>query len=69
MAIQVNPTQYEVTNGVMHGYQKTEWIVTDSSDLENIPKVAPGSTAYSADMTFIAMFDGTEWKVIRGGGD
>lgn len=65
MAIQVNPTQYVDNNA----YQKSEWIVTGESDLENIPPVAAGSVAYSADLTFIAMFDGTEWKVIKGGGD
>ena len=67
MALQVNPTQYEVTNGVMHGYHKSEWLVTGADDVENIPKVAPGSLAYSADLTFVAMYDGTQWVTIKGG--
>lgn len=63
MAIQVNPAQY--VNG--NEYHKSEWIVSGASDLANIPAVAAGSVAYSADLSFIAMFDGTQWVTIKGG--
>lgn len=67
MAIQVNETQYVVSDGQMNGYPKSDWLVTSAADVANIPRVAPGSLAYTADLTFIAMYDGTEWKAIKGG--
>lgn len=47
--------------------QRLEFIVDSSSDLANLPECAPGSIAYSADMSVIAMYDGTQWAIIKGG--
>lgn len=67
MATLINPYVVENDNGKMTAYHKTEWIVDNSADVANIPKVAPGSMAYTADMTYMAMYDGTQWKRIGGG--
>lgn len=47
--------------------QRMELLVGSSSDLASAPECAPGSIAYTADLTFIAMFNGTEWVTIKGG--
>ena len=59
----------EKDGNITTAYSKTEWMIDSSSDLSGIPKVAPGSVAYTADMTYMAMFDGTEWHELGGGDD
>lgn len=63
----------QVLNTVLHYgesettvLQKTEWIIGSSSDLTSIPDVAPGSVAYTADLTSMYIWDGTEWKAVGG---
>jgi hypothetical protein len=56
----------DVAAGTLETY-KTEWLITSSADLEDIPPVAPGSVAYTADLTYMAMFDGDTWQQIGGG--
>lgn len=56
----------DVVAGTLETY-KTEWLIASSSDLEDIPPVAPGSVAYTADLTYMAMFDGEAWQTIGGG--
>lgn len=46
--------------------QKREWIVDSASDVSSITNAAPGSVAYTADLSYMAMFDGTEWVTIGG---
>lgn len=47
--------------------QQMTFLVDGSSDLAGLPECAPGSFAYTADMTFIAQYDGSEWVIIKGG--
>lgn len=46
--------------------QLMEFIVGSSSDLASLPDCAPGSLAYTADLTYVAMWDGTQWTEIAG---
>lgn len=46
--------------------QKLEFIIDDSSDLSNLPECAPGSVAYTADLSYMAMWDGSTWTKIGG---
>lgn len=55
-----------IAEGTLETY-KTEWLIASSSDLADIPPVAPGSVAYTADLTYMAMFDGEAWQTIGGG--
>lgn len=65
-AKQILDTVYEKDGGTEHRYSKTEWLIGSSSDLTDIPEVAPGSVAYTADLTYMAMYDGEEWHQIGG---
>ena len=47
--------------GAVSYLPKSEWILGSSSDTSEIPDVAPGSVAYTADGTYIAVYDGTQW--------
>ena len=58
-------TVYE-EDKVLH---KTEWLIDTEADTSEIPEVAPGSVAYTADLSYMAMWDGTDWVQIGGGGD
>ena len=62
-------TVYERDGNVTTVYHKTEWLIDSSDDLSGIAKVAPGSVAYTADLSYMAMYDGTQWKQIGGGED
>ena len=66
-ARQITDTIREKDGNITTAYSKTEWMIDSSSDLSGIPKVAPGSVAYTADLSYMAMYDGTEWKQIGGG--
>ena len=65
-ARQISDISVETVGGVMTAYHKAEYLIDSESDLEGIPTVAPGSVAYTADLTYIAMFDGTNWVQIGG---
>ena len=56
-------TVYE-EDKVLH---KTEWLIDSETDTADIPEVAPGSVAYTADLSYMAMWDGTDWVQIGGG--
>lgn len=46
--------------------QLMEFIIGSSSDLTGLPDCAPGSLAYTADLSYRAQFDGTTWHQIGG---
>ena len=46
---------------------KSEWLIDSDSDLSGIPDVAPGSVAYTPDLSYMAMYDGDTWHQIGGG--
>ena len=46
--------------------RKSEWLIDASTDTSDIPAVAPGSLAYTADLSYMAMYDGTQWHEIGG---
>lgn len=46
---------------------RTEWIVDSAADLAGLPPVGPGSVAYKADGSYIAIYDGTNWVQWTGG--
>ena len=48
-------------------FYKTEWLIESSTDLAEITHVAPGSIAYTADGSYFAMYDGTQW--VQWGGE
>lgn len=56
-----------VQPGVLETYRKSEWLIDSSDDLSDIPQVAPGSVAYMPDLSYMAMYDGTQWIQIGGG--
>ncbi len=66
MATQINNVAYVSSDGNLVGIPKAEYMIANEADLANIPEVAPGSVAYTADLTYMAMWDGTEWKKIGG---
>lgn len=65
-AIQVLDTAVTRSGGGTTIKLKTEWLIGSSSDLTSIPDVAPGSVAYTADLTEMYLWDGTEWKAVGG---
>ena len=67
-ARQINDISVETSGGITRSYAKSEWLIDTSSDTASIPKVAPGSVAYTADMSYMAMYDGTQWVQIGGSG-
>lgn len=67
-ARQISDISVETEGGLTKSYAKSEWLIDSSSDTANIPKVAPGSVAYTADLTYMAMYDGTQWVQIGGSG-
>ena len=44
-----------------------EFIIGSESDLSGLPDCAPGSLAYTGDMSYVAMYDGTQWNTVKGG--
>ena len=46
--------------------KKSEWLIKSSSDTGSITGIAPGSVAYTADLSYMAMFDGENWVQIGG---
>lgn len=66
MATQINDVKYVSGEGNMVRIPKAEYMIANEADLANIPEVAPGSVAYTADLTYMAMYDGTEWVEIGG---
>ena len=63
---QVNPV-VGVRGEDNQGLQRMEFLVGSSSDLSSMPECAPGSIAYTADLSLVAMFDGSSWQIIKGG--
>ena len=49
--------------------RKAEYLIDSEADIDSIPDVAPGSVAYTPDLSFMAMYDGDEWHQIGGGDD
>ena len=47
--------------------RKAEFQIDGSEDLADIPLVAPGSVAYKADGSYVAVFNGEEWVQWGGG--
>ena len=45
---------------------KREYLIDSSADTATLPSCAPGSVAYTADLSYMAMFDGTAWTQIGG---
>lgn len=43
-----------------------EFIIDSSTDLADLPECAPGSLAYTADLSYRAQYDGTSWHQIGG---
>lgn len=44
-----------------------EFLIDSTGDVANLPTdCQPGSVAYTADLLFMAMFDGAQWKTIGG---
>ena len=46
--------------------QLMELLIDSSSDTASLPDCLPGSVAYTADLSYMAMFDGTTWQRIGG---
>lgn len=57
---------FEKVGNVTTGYHKCEYLVDSESDVADIPRVAPGSVAYTADLSYMAMYDGEDWVQIGG---
>lgn len=56
---------YNVQNGPTK-WHRQELLMTSADD--ELPTDVPvGSVAYTADLSYMAMFDGTEWVQIGGG--
>ena len=49
--------------------RKAEYLIDSESDLSSIPDVAPGSVAYTPDLSYMAMYDGDNWHQIGGSSD
>lgn len=64
---QVQPEMVVYKDGSVHVLRKLEFLIGSAADLSSIPDCAPGSVAYTADLSYMAMFDGTEWVQIGGG--
>lgn len=64
--IQVDPTKI-VRGENNQVLQRMEFLIGSTSDVSSIPECAPGSIAYTADLSVIAMYDGSEWAYIKGG--
>ena len=48
---------------------RREYMIKDNTVLDNLPDdSAVGSMAYTADLTFMAQFDGDEWVTVGGEG-
>lgn len=45
---------------------RKEFLVTSAADVADIPECEAGSVAYTADFSYIAMYNGTEWVQIGG---
>lgn len=51
------------------GAVRREYMIKDNTVLDNLPDdSAVGSVAYTADLTFMAQFDGDEWVTVGGEG-
>lgn len=56
---------------IVHGEEnkvllQMEFLIGSSSDLSGLPECAPGSVAYTADLSYMAMWDGSTWTKIGG---
>lgn len=56
---------------IVHGEEnkvllQMEFLIDSSSDLSGLPECAPGSVAYTADLSYMAMWDGSTWTKIGG---
>ena len=49
-----------------HTTVRREFLVESAADTENLPECDPGSVAYTADLSFMAMYDGETWVEIGG---
>lgn len=47
---------------------RREYMIKSSSVLASLPECVAGSVAYTADLTFMAQFDGDEWVTVGGEG-
>ena len=66
-AIQISDLAQEKVDGNTIITMRSEWLLPNGqSDLATIPPVAPGSFAYTGDMTLMYQYDGTAWKKIGG---
>lgn len=47
---------------------RREYMIKSSSVLASLPECVAGSVAYTADLAFMAQFDGDEWVTVGGEG-
>ena len=63
--VQVKPVTVDHEEGKI--LQLLEFIVDSVDDLGDLPDCAPGSVAYTGDMSYVAMWDGSQWNTVKGG--
>ena len=64
--IQVQPAVITTEADGTRVLEKLEFLIGSSADLSSIPACAPGSVAYTADLSYMAMYNGTTWTKIGG---